>query len=99
MVDEIDDIGRALTRFKQNEVPVVFGPGRHPASESIFLYFLDPDGITWEYTLGMEEFPEVNPREARNLKPGPDSMDAWGNVMDERMGKVGRVLAPDELTI
>jgi 2,3-dihydroxy-p-cumate/2,3-dihydroxybenzoate 3,4-dioxygenase len=97
MVDEIDDIGRGLARFKRFEVPVVFGPGRHPASDSIFLYFLDPDGITWEYTLGMEEFPEINPREARVLKPGPESMDHWGNIMDPKMGQIGRVIPSSEL--
>jgi 2,3-dihydroxy-p-cumate/2,3-dihydroxybenzoate 3,4-dioxygenase len=97
MVEEFDDIGKALPRFKKKDVPIVFGPGRHPASDSNFLYFLDPDGITWEYTFGMEEFPEVDPREPRNLKPGPESMDSWGNVMDPRMGQVGRILAPDEL--
>jgi 2,3-dihydroxy-p-cumate/2,3-dihydroxybenzoate 3,4-dioxygenase len=99
MVEEIDDVGRGLARFKRNDVPVVFGPGRHPASDSIFLYFLDPDGITWEYTFGMETFPEVNPREARVLKPGPDSMDSWGNIMDPKMGQVGRVMSSSELQI
>jgi 2,3-dihydroxy-p-cumate/2,3-dihydroxybenzoate 3,4-dioxygenase len=97
MVQEYDDIGRALPRFKKNDVPVVFGPGRHPMSDSNFLYFLDPDGITWEYTFGMEEFPEVDPRAPRSPKPGPESMDSWGNIPDPRMGKVGRVFGPDEL--
>ena len=97
MVEEFDDIGKALPRFKRQDVPVVFGPGRHPMSDSNFLYFLDPDGITWEYTFGMEEFPEIDPRDPRSPEPGPESMDSWGNVMDPRMGQVGRVLAPSEL--
>ncbi len=70
MVTDMDDIGRALWRMKKNDVPIVFGPGRHPPSESVFLYFLDPDGITVEYSFGMEEFPEVNPREPRLMPPG-----------------------------
>ena len=97
MVEEYDDIGKALPRFRREDVPVVFGPGRHPMSDSNFLYFLDPDGITWEYTFGMEEFPEIDPRDPRSPEPGPESMDSWGNVMDPRMGQVGRVLAPHEL--
>ena len=97
MVEGFDDIGRALPRFKRDDIPVVFGPGLHPMSDSNFLYFLDPDGITWEYTFGMEEFPEIDPRDPRSPEPGPESMDAWGNVMDPRMGQVGRVLAPGEL--
>ena len=48
MVAEIDDIGIALNRFRRHHVPVVFGPGRHIASNSVFLYFLDPDGIMME---------------------------------------------------
>jgi 2,3-dihydroxy-p-cumate/2,3-dihydroxybenzoate 3,4-dioxygenase len=95
MVQAFDDIGKALPRFKKLDVPIVFGPGHHPASESNFLYFLDRDGITWEYTFGMEQFPEHEAREARVLKLG--NGDSWGNVMDERMGKVGRVLPPAAL--
>ena len=95
MVEAYDDIGKAVPRFTKHGVPVVFGPGHHPASESNFLYFLDPDGITWEYTFGMEQFPEENAREARYLELG--NGDSWGNVMDPRMGKVGRVLAPHEV--
>jgi 2,3-dihydroxy-p-cumate/2,3-dihydroxybenzoate 3,4-dioxygenase len=92
MVKAYDDIGKAVPRFKKFDVPIVFGPGHHPASDSNFLYFLDPDGITWEYTFGMEQFPEHDPREARFLKLG--SGDSWGNIPDPRMGKVGRVLPP-----
>ena len=45
-------------RLRKAEVPIVYGPGRHPPSGSFFLYFLDPDGMTLEYSHGMEEFPE-----------------------------------------
>jgi 2,3-dihydroxy-p-cumate/2,3-dihydroxybenzoate 3,4-dioxygenase len=91
MVSDIDDIGRALWRFNKNDVPIVRGPGRHPPSGSVFLYVLDPDGITVEYSFGMEEFPEVNPRTHRVLPPIPESMDYWGAPTDKRLGKVGRI--------
>lgn len=91
MVSEIDDLGRALNRFKRHEVPVVFGPGRHPASNSIFLYFLDPDGLTLEYSFGMEEFSEFTPRMPHTLPPLPQSIDAWGGVRDARMSATGLV--------
>src|SRR5690606_8463771 len=58
MVNDIDDIGRSYWRLQKAGVPVVHGPGRHLPSGSVFLYFLDPDGLTVEYALGMEEFPE-----------------------------------------
>lgn len=95
MVQAYDDIGKAVPRFKKHDVPIVFGPGHHPASESNFLYFLDRDGITWEYTFGMEQFPEHDPREARVLELG--SGDSWGNIMDPRMGKIGRIITNNEL--
>ena len=84
MVTEIDDIGRALTRLKGANSDVVFGPGRHPASDSVFLYFLDPDGLTMEYSFGMEAFPEAFPRAPRRIEPTPTSLDYWGSTRDPR---------------
>ena len=65
LVSHLDDVGRALYRLKAQDVPIVFGPGRHPPSGSVFLYFTDPDGYTFEFSTGMEEFPEVAPRPPR----------------------------------
>ena len=84
MVTEVDDVGRALSRLRKADSAVVFGPGRHPASESLFLYFLDPDGLTMEYSFGMEAFPETNAREARTLPLAPEWLDSWGSVRDPR---------------
>lgn len=95
MVTDIDDIGRALYRMRAAGVPIVFGPGRHPPSESIFLYFLDPDGLTVEYSFGMEEFPEANPREPRLLPKTLQSIDYWGAVPAPDFGAKG-ALAPLE---
>jgi 2,3-dihydroxy-p-cumate/2,3-dihydroxybenzoate 3,4-dioxygenase len=78
MVTEIDDIGKALWRYQKNDVPIASGPGRHPPSNSVFLYATDPDGLTVEYSFGMEEFPESDPREARILPAVPESVDTWG---------------------
>ncbi|MDM0036859.1 VOC family protein [Variovorax sp. J22P271] len=84
MVTEIDDVGRALSRLRRAESPVVFGPGRHPASESVFLYFLDPDGLTMEYSFGMEAFPETFAREPRQLPLAPQWLDQWESTRDPR---------------
>jgi 2,3-dihydroxy-p-cumate/2,3-dihydroxybenzoate 3,4-dioxygenase len=94
MVTEIDDVGRGFTRFRQNGVPVVYGPGRHPISNSIFLYFLEPDGMTLEYSFGMEEFPEHDPRPPRAIPPDPKWSDAWGSRPDPRFGKRGDIRSP-----
>jgi len=57
----------------------------------VFLYFLDPDGITLEYSFGMEEFLESDAREARVLPAAPESIDSWGAARDPRMGTVGDI--------
>lgn len=93
MVVELDDVGRAFNRLRANDVPIVYGPGRHPQSGSVFLYFLDPDGLTLEYSFGMEEFSEDNPRPARDMPMAPTTTDAWGGVPQPGFGAVGE-LAP-----
>ncbi|QHE91517.1 bleomycin resistance protein [Pandoraea fibrosis] len=99
MVSSMDDIGIALNRLKRNDVPIVFGPGKHPPSESVFLYYLDPDGLTVEYSFGMEEFPEVAPREPRAMPLGIESVDYWGGTPQPGMGWKGVIekeVASDE---
>lgn len=91
MVTEFDDIGKAFNRCKRNGIDIVYGPGRHPASGSAFLYFLEPDGMTLEYSFGMEEFDEVNPRPAKVLEPKPENFDSWGSMPDPRFGNAGEI--------
>lgn len=91
MVSEIDDIGRALHRLNRAGVPIVYGPGRHLASGSAFLYFLDPDGLTCEYSFGMEQFPETGARAPRTLEPSPEVADIWLSPRDPRMGSTGAI--------
>ncbi len=92
MVTEIDDIGRAIARFGRDGVRIVYGPGRHPPSDSIFLYFLDPDGLTLEYSFGMEEFPEAQARKPRLFEPVRESYDYWSSFRDpERYARIGAI--------
>ena len=91
MVENADDIGRSYWRLQREDVPVVHGPGRHLPSGSMFLYYLDPDGLTIEYTFGMEEFSEDEPREARLLPPVPESNDIWASRLDPRKASVGAI--------
>ena len=92
MVSDIDDIGRAINRMRKADVPIVFGPGRHLPSGSIFLYFLDPDGMTAEYSFGMEEFEESDARPPRELEHKPEVLDTWGSIPDPRFAKQGAIL-------
>lgn len=93
MVTDIDDIGKAMNRMQKAEVSIVFGPGRHLPSTSIFLYFLDPDGNTTEYSFGMELFDETGARGPRELEHRADVMDIWGGRPDPRFGKGGAIIA------
>lgn len=94
MVSEIDDVGRARNRLKNADVEIVFGPGRHKPSGSVFLYFTDPDGMTMEYSFGMEEFPAEGAREPRMLKNSADVMDLWGGLPKPAFGSGGEIIKP-----
>ena len=62
----------------------------------MFLYYLDPDGITVEYSFGMEEFPEQGARKPRVLAPVRESIDYWGAAVDPRKSAVGAIeIGPD----
>lgn len=96
MVEAIDDIGRLFNRLEQYSVPRAWGMGRHPTSGSIHLYINDPDGMLWEYTLGMEQFPEVGAREARYMSSAPEDNDLWGaKPKPSFFGCTGNVITED----
>lgn len=82
MVEEIDDIGRLFNRIKRLGVNIQWGIGRHPTSRSIFLYIYGPDYFVWEYTLGMEQFPEIGAREPRRMSSAREDLDLWGAAPD-----------------
>src|SRR5690606_11177692 len=52
-VESIDDIMRAYYILRERNVPIKFGPGRHPTSGAVFLYFEGPDGMIYEYSTGV----------------------------------------------
>ena len=91
MVSDADDIGTSMWRLKKLDVPIVNGPGRHLPSGSMFLYYLDPDGLTVEYSFGMEEFDEHEAREPRTLPPESKSFDIWEGPVDPRKAAVGEI--------
>jgi 2,3-dihydroxy-p-cumate/2,3-dihydroxybenzoate 3,4-dioxygenase len=91
MVSDADDIGTSLWRLKKLDVPIVNGPGRHLPSGSMFLYYLDPDGLTVEYSFGMEEFGEHDARDPRTLPPVSKSFDIWEGPVDPRKAAVGAI--------
>jgi catechol-2,3-dioxygenase len=47
-LDDFDHVKRALDHLKRNNIPLVWGPGRHGMGHNIFTYHRDPDGNTIE---------------------------------------------------
>ncbi len=90
MVESIDDIGKLFNRIEAHGVKRAFGIGRHPTSGSIHLYIFDPDSMVWEYTLGMEQFPEVGARPPRFMSAAPEDYDLWGARAEARLRRLGQ---------
>jgi 2,3-dihydroxy-p-cumate/2,3-dihydroxybenzoate 3,4-dioxygenase len=63
--------------LEQNDVHILHGPGRHPTSTAIFVYFLGPDNLTYEYSFGVQliDDEEWTPRMFDLKEPG--SIDMW----------------------
>jgi 2,3-dihydroxy-p-cumate/2,3-dihydroxybenzoate 3,4-dioxygenase len=80
-VESVDDIMRSWYFLKEQNVKIVFGPGRHPTSGAMFLYFEGPDGLVYEYSSGvrMIDDPDYQPRQ---FPFGPDSFCMWGSRPD-----------------
>lgn len=76
-VESTDDIMRSHSLLLQHNVPIVFGPGRHPTSSARFLYFEGPDGMVFEYSVGVKHIDEETYRE-RQFGFEPFSLCMWG---------------------
>ena len=95
MVESIDDIGKLFNRIEAHNVGRAFGIGRHPTSGSIHLYIFDPDQLVWEYTLGMEQFPEEGAREPRFMSAAPEDYDLWDAKPKPGFGGSGNIVTHD----
>lgn len=83
-VQTIDDVMRAWYLLKSHGIRIVFGPGRHPTSGAVFLYFEGPDGMVYEYSTGVRNItaadePLYQPRQFPRAK---SSYCMWGAVPD-----------------
>lgn len=83
-VHGVDDVMRSYYFLREKGVKIVFGPGRHPTSGAVFLYFEGPDGMVYEYSTGVrlikpEEEPGYQPRQ---FPFAPESFCMWGSRPD-----------------
>jgi 2,3-dihydroxy-p-cumate/2,3-dihydroxybenzoate 3,4-dioxygenase len=83
-VHGVDDVMRAYYFLRERGVRIAFGPGRHPTSSAVFLYFEGPDGMVYEYSTGVRL---IKPEEEANYRPrqfpfAPESFCMWGSKPD-----------------
>lgn len=77
-VGSLDDVMRSWHWLEDNGVEILMGPGRHPQSTAIFLYFIGPEGHTWEYSHGVRLIEDDAGWTPRVFDPAePDFIDMW----------------------
>lgn len=77
-VAEIDDVFRSWRFLLDQGVEIEMGPGRHPQSTAVFLYFLGPEGFTYEYSWGVRRIEDDAAWTPRWFDPDElGSVDMW----------------------
>jgi 2,3-dihydroxy-p-cumate/2,3-dihydroxybenzoate 3,4-dioxygenase len=90
-VAAIDDVFRNWHFLVDHGVGIEMGPGRHPQSTAVFLYFLGPEGFTYEYSFGVRRIEDDAAWTPRTFDPEePGSIDMW-------LGPVKRVSSQRQL--
>jgi 2,3-dihydroxy-p-cumate/2,3-dihydroxybenzoate 3,4-dioxygenase len=90
-VASIDDVFRNWHFLVDHGVEIEMGPGRHPQSTAIFLYFLGPEGFTYEYSFGVRRIEDDAAWVPRTFDPAEiGSIDMW-------LGPVKRVSTQAQL--
>lgn len=81
-VECFDDIMRSYYFLREQNVRIRFGPGRHPTSGAIFLYFEGPDGMIFEYSSGVRMITDEAGYKPRQFPVASTSFCAWGSKPD-----------------
>jgi 2,3-dihydroxy-p-cumate/2,3-dihydroxybenzoate 3,4-dioxygenase len=77
-VEDLDDVMKSYYFLKEKNVRIVHGPGRHPISTAVMVYFEGPDRVTYEYSCGVKH---VMPEEEAAYRPRQFSLDAYNACM------------------
>ncbi len=86
-VEDADDIMRSCYFLREKGVKIVFGPGRHPLSSAIMLYFEGPDAMVYEYSVGVKHIRHAEDAAYRPRQfpfDDPYSLCMWGSRPDIR---------------
>ncbi|WP_142850242.1 VOC family protein [Telmatospirillum sp. J64-1] len=78
-VESIDDVMRSWYFMQRHNVNVVFGPGRHPTSGAMFLYFEGPEGMIFEYSTGVALIHDEASHHPRQFPAAPEGFCMWGS--------------------
>ncbi|MGH9251023.1 MAG: VOC family protein [Acidimicrobiales bacterium] len=90
-VASIDDVFRNWHFLLEHDVEIEMGPGRHPQSTAIFLYFQGPEDFTYEYSFGVRRIDDEAAWTPRTFDPDEiGSIDMW-------LGPVQRVSTQRQL--
>ena len=77
-VNTLDDLMRNWRFLQRNDVHILHGPGRHPTSTAIFVYFVGPDNLTYEYSFGVQRIEDDGAWRPRTLPLSEvGSIDMW----------------------
>jgi 2,3-dihydroxy-p-cumate/2,3-dihydroxybenzoate 3,4-dioxygenase len=77
-VESGNDVMRSYHFLRKRNVPVIFGPGRHPSSSARFLYFEGPDGMVFEYSSGVASIADELLYRERQFPFDPKGFCHWG---------------------
>jgi 2,3-dihydroxy-p-cumate/2,3-dihydroxybenzoate 3,4-dioxygenase len=83
-VEDVDDVMRSYYFLKEKGVKIVFGPGRHPLSGAIMVYFQGPEGMVYEYSMGVKH---ILPEQEATYRPRQFAFEQyafcmWGSKPD-----------------
>ena len=70
-VETLDDVMRSWHFLQEQGVEIEMGPGRHPQSTAVFLYFKGPEGFTYEYSWGVRRIEDDATWRPRDVRPPP----------------------------
>ena len=83
-VEDVDDIMRSYYFLREKGVKIVFGPGRHPLSTAMMVYFEGPDGMVYEYSVGVKHIMPADEAAYRPRQFGFEqfALCMWGSKPD-----------------
>ncbi len=95
-VEDIDDVMKSWYFLKEKGVKILLGPGRHPLSTAVMLYFRGPDGLCYEYSCGVKH---ITPDQEATYRPRQYAFDQyavcmWGSVPDPELSAFPAADAP-----